>query len=193
MLIEKDTIKAESHFSEDRQHKFLTKRTWNKDKPALAVIMLQSGFSDNLVNDTTTGLVVNSVARLETYGSVHILNLYSKITNHLNFRYNSDEDLSPKENDEYILKSAAECEKIVLAWGRTEDTNMRVAERVLRVIKLLTPYKDKLCCISDGKENFYHPLFPGVRQGWQLEPVDVKKWNTNDKNHNIDNNENVPT
>ena len=79
MLIEKDTNKAESHFSEDRQHKFLTKRTWNKDKPALAVIMLQSGFSDNLVNDTTTGLVVNSVARLETYGSVHILNLYSKI------------------------------------------------------------------------------------------------------------------
>ena len=192
MLIEKDTIKAESHFSDDRQHKFLTKRTWNKDKPSIAVIMLQSGFSDNIVNDTTTWLVVNSVARLETYGSVHILNLYSKITNHLNFRHNSDEDLSPKENDEYILKSAAECEKIVLAWGRTEDTNMRVADRVLNVIKLLTPYKDKLCCISDGKDSFYHPLFPGVRQGWQLEPVDISKWN-NDSYPSGNNNNSVPT
>ena len=192
MLIEKDTIKAESHFSEDRQHKFLTKRTWNKDKPSLAVIMLQSGFSDNLVNDTTTGLVVNAVARLESYGSVQILNLYSKITNHLNFRYNSDEDLSPKENDDYILKSASECEKIVLAWGKTENTNMRVAERVLNVIELLTPYKDKLYCISDGKDSFYHPLFPGVRQGWQLSPVDISKWNE-ERSKVSDNVNSVPT
>ena len=189
MLIEKDTIKAESHFNDERTHRYLCKRIWNKDKPCLAIIMINPCLSDNIINDTTTTLAINNVARLEEYGGIHILNLYSLLTNKLSFRYNSDEDLSHKENDDYILRSAAECSKIVLAWGKTESTNMRIADRVVQVINLLMPYADKLYCISDGENNFYHPLCPKVRTGWNLEPIDIKKW-SNDKDQS-DNN--VPT
>ena len=53
-------------------------------------------------------------------------------------------------------------------------------------------YKDKLYCISDGKDSFYHPLFPGVRQGWQLSPVDISKWNE-ERSKVSDNVNSVPT
>jgi hypothetical protein len=185
MLIEKDTIKAESHFNEERTHRYLCQRIWDKSKPPIAVIMLNPCTSDNIINDTTTMLTINAVARLEEYGGVHILNLYSMLTNKLSFRYNSDEDLSHKENDDYILRSAAECSKIVLAWGHTEATNMRIADRVVKVINLLMPYADKLCCISDGENNFYHPLCPKVRNDWILEHVDIKKWLKDDESKSV--------
>ena len=185
MLIEKDTIKAESHFNDERTHRYLCKRTWNKDKPSLAVIALNANFSDNIINDTTTGLIINNVARLESYGSVHILNLYSVLTNKLNFRYNSDDDLNHKENDAQILKSAEECDKVVLCWGMAQNTNLRIAERARQVIKLLEPYKDKLYCLSDGNKKFYHPLTPSIRTYWEIEKISLEELNKLTENKNV--------
>lgn len=173
MITEKDTIKCEAVFNDDRTHRYLCKRIWNKDKPPMAVIMLNPCSSDNIINDTTTSLVINNVAQLEEYGGVHILNLYSIMTTKLNFRYNSDDDLSHKENDDYIVKSAQECSKIILAWGKTQDTNHRISERSVKVVNLLSPYADKLYCISDGKRKMIHPLCPSVRMHWDLEKIDL--------------------
>lgn len=105
MTLEKDTIKCEAIFNDDHSHRFLWKRIWNKDKPLAAVITLNPCLSDNIITDTTTTLVVNNIARLETYGGVVIINLFSQLTKKLNFRWNSDEDLNAPENDSYIEKS----------------------------------------------------------------------------------------
>lgn len=169
-MTEKDTIRCESVFNEDRTHRFLWKRVWDKDKPLAAVIMLNPCMADNLTMDTTTFLVVNNVARLEEYGGVEIVNLYSLLTSKLNFRWNSDEDLNDPENDTYIKKAALEAEVVVLAWGRTQDTNQRVADRALAVLKLLEPQKEKLHVISDGERSGIHPLTPSVRSRWLLQP-----------------------
>ena len=40
MITEKDTIKCEAVFNDNRTHRYLCKRVWNKDKPCIAVIML---------------------------------------------------------------------------------------------------------------------------------------------------------
>ena len=109
MQIDKDTMKCESIFNDERTHRYLWKRVWNKDKPIAAVIMLNPCLSDNIVTDTTTALVCNNVARLEEYGGVIILNLYSQLTPKLNFRWNSDEELNDADNDICIGKAAAEC------------------------------------------------------------------------------------
>ena len=61
MLTEKDTIKCESVFNEDRTHRYLWRRVWSKDKPVIMVIMLNPCHADNIVTDTTTALVVNNV------------------------------------------------------------------------------------------------------------------------------------
>lgn len=175
MITEKDTIKCETVFNDDRSHRYLCKRVWNKDKPCIAVIMLNPCLSDNIVNDTTTSLVINNVARMEEYGGVHILNLYSMLTNKLNFRHNSDEDLSHTDNDSYIVKSAQECSKVILAWGKTQDTNQRIANRAVKVINLLLPYADKLYHLSDGIRIGLHPLTPTIRSKWTLEKIDLKQ------------------
>ena len=137
-----------------------------------AVICLQPSLSDNIIQDTTTALTVNNIARLEVYGGVMILNLYSMLTNKLSFRYNSDEELNHKENDACILKAAAECDTIILAWGKGGNTNERIASRAAQVMQLLEPYKDKLYVISDGERSFLHPLTPGIRSSWLLVKYD---------------------
>ena len=169
-MTEKDTIRCESVFNEDRTHRYLWKRVWDKDKHLAAVIMLNPCMADNLTMDTTTFLVVNNVARLEEYGGVVIVNLYSLLTSKLNFRWNSDEDLNGPENDGYIKKAALECDTVILAWGKTQDSNQRVADRATAVLKLLHGQKEKLRVITDGERSGIHPLTPSVRAAWFLEP-----------------------
>lgn len=169
-MTEKDTIRCECVFSEDHSHRFYWRRMWDKDKPLAAVVMLNPCAADNLVMDTTTYLVVNNVAKLEKFGGVIIVNLFSLLTAKLNFRWNSDEDLNAPENDSYINKAALEAEIIVLAWGRGQDNNQRIADRVADVLKLLEKHKAKLRIISDGKRSGIHPLTPSVRSEWRLEP-----------------------
>jgi len=174
MITEKDTIKCEAIFNDDKTHRFLLKRIWDKDKPAVAIVMLNPSLSDNIIDDTTTTLCINNVARLENYGGVQIVNLYSLLTPKLNFRWNSDEDLNAPENDEYIKKAANECEVVVLAWGRSTANNDRIADRAVAVVNMLLKHKDKLVVISDGERSGLHPLTPALRNSWILESLDFK-------------------
>jgi len=150
VINEKETIKCEAIFNDERTHRFLWRRVWNKDKPLACVIMLNPCMADGIITDTTTYLVVNNVACLERFGGVEIVNIYSLLTSNLNFRWNSDDDVYMQENDDYIRKSAADCEMIILAWGTGVSTNKLVCARVDQVIAMLKDYADKLVVISDG-------------------------------------------
>ena len=175
MITEKETIKCEAIFNDEHTHRFLWRRMWDKDKPMATVVMLNPCHADNIITDTTTALVVNNVARLEKYGGVNIVNLYSLLTNKLNFRWNSDEDLNDPENDTYIKKAAEESEAVILAWGKGADSNQRITERAVVVINLLNHLEDKLYIISDGLRKGLHPLTPTIRNGWTLEPAKLRK------------------
>lgn len=138
--------------------------------------MLNPCESDGIITDTTTSLVINNVARLEEFGGVAIVNFYSMLTSKLNFRWNADSDLNHEENDAYIMKAVEEASKVILAWGRAEDTNKRVEDRASEVIKKLSKYKDKLFVISDGAGRYgMHPLTPALRNRWLLEPYEDAK------------------
>ena len=150
MITEKDTIKCEAIFNDARTHRYLWKRVWDKDNPTVSVIMLNPCLSDNIVTDTTTSLVVNNVAKLEEFGGVEILNLFSKLTTKLRFADDSETDINDDENDDYIVKSVSASSKTILAWGKAASTNKVIEERATQVINLLEPYKDKLYMISDG-------------------------------------------
>lgn len=170
MLNEKDTIKCESVFNDERTHRFLWKRIWDKDKPVACVIMLNPCIADNIITDTTTGLVCNNIARLEKYGGVIIVNLFSLLTSKLSFRWNSDEDLNDPENDNYIKKAALESDVIILAWGKSADSNQRIAARAEHVVAMLAEYRDKMMVITDGDKKMIHPLTPSCRGYWDLLP-----------------------
>lgn len=168
MLTEKDNFKCESIFNEERTHRFWWKRVWDAKKPIACVIMLNACVADNVIMDTSTYLVVNNVANLEDYGGVIIVNLFSKLTTKLNFKWNGVEDYNLPENDNYIKKAAEESEIVVLAWGKGAANNHSIEERAVDVINLLDAYKSKMRVIYDGEKVGVHPLTPSVRNGWQL-------------------------
>lgn len=168
MITERETIKCEAIFNVERTHRFLLKRIWDKSKPLATVIMLNPCDADALLTDTTTYLVINNVARLEEFGGVIIVNLYSLLTSKLIFKWNPDEELSLYENDDYIKKASEEASKIILAWGKGVECNKRLAERAVQVLNNLMPYKEKLFVISDGERVGLHPLTPSIRNSWIL-------------------------
>ena len=190
MKIEKETIRCEAVFNEDHTHRYLWKRIWNKDKALATVIMLNPCISDTIVTDTTTFLVVNNLAALERFGGVEIVNLYSKMTNKLSFRWNSDQELNDEENNKYIQQAVSESVEVVVAWGRADKTNRRVEKRVKEVMKLLEPYKEKISVISDGERKNLHPLPPAVRSHWILEPIDWTEYEEKEGEEGIVNDSN---
>ncbi len=172
MITDKNTIKCEAIFSEDRKHRVLWKRVWDKDKPLACVVMINPCQADTMIADTTTNLVVNNIVRLGDYGGVSIVNLFSILTTKLNFR--SPELLNDVSNDVYIKKAAEEASVVILAWGKSADTNMKIYNRAEQVLKLLEAYKEKLRVISDGERMGMHPLTPALRSRWAL--VSVDEW-----------------
>ena len=172
MNTEKSTIKCEVTFSDDKKHRVLWKRVWDKDKPMACVVMINPCQADSLVTDTTTELVVKNIARLSEYGGVSIVNLFSKLTNKLDFR--SPELLNDVSNDVYIKKAAEEASHVIIAWGKSATTNMKLYHRSEQVLELLEAYKEKLRVISDGVREGCHPLTPSLRARWAL--VGVDEW-----------------
>lgn len=160
MITEKSTIKCEAVFNEEHTHRFSWKRVWGKDNKGVAAVIMLKAQSDDIVMDTTSSLVVNNIARLERFSGVEVLNLYSLLTSKLNFRWNSDEDLNQPENDGYIQKAAESSPCIIVAWGKSADTNKRIASRAKAVLGLLKPYQEKVHVISDGERDGLHPLTP---------------------------------
>lgn len=169
MNIEKATIKCETVYNADRTHKFLLKRTWDKEKAKACIIMLNPGRASTVTMDTTTYLVMNNTALLD-FGEVNIVNLFSGITSKLNFKNNTPEELNLPENDEYIRKTASECDAVIIAWGLGSANNQHISARADEVMEILKEFNDKLYLISDGERVGVHPLTPSVRvAGWELE------------------------
>ena len=173
MITEKATIKCEAIFSDDKTHRLSWKRVWDKDKPCACVVMLNPCNADNIVADTTTSLVVNNVAKLGEFGGVTVVNIFSLLTNKLDFN-NLDLHLNDYANDSYIKKAAEDASVVILAWGKSADTNAKIYHRAEQVLKLLKPYEEKLRVITDGFRVGLHPLSPSIRACWYL--VNIDEW-----------------
>ena len=172
MITEKDTIKCEAVFNDDKTHRFLWRQVWDSKKPLACVITINPCLADTKILDTTTFLTLNNVCRLGDYGGVTIVNLFSLLTPKLHF--NSTSKLNDEANDSYIKKAAEEASVVILAWGKGSDTNLRIAERARQVVAMLEPQKEKLRVISDGERIGLHPLTPSLRKLWLL--TDPTEW-----------------
>ncbi|MCC5909411.1 MAG: DUF1643 domain-containing protein [Clostridiaceae bacterium] len=169
---EKSTLKTEAIFSEDKEHRFLLKKEWNKNKnkKKAMVIMINSSSADGVSIDYTTLYVINNLVKLD-FGSVDMVNLFSKIDIRVSLKESFD-DLIHEDNDGYILKSAAKADNIIIAWGKIGKQNKELQKRQRAIIDMLEEYKDKLYLIKDSSgRGGYHPLAPQVRFQWHLEPL----------------------
>ncbi len=157
---EKSNIRTEALYNDDKTHRYILKKSWDNSKPSASIIMISpSSRANEVCMDMTTMYTLNNCYQ-QGFGSVELLNLYSKL------------DVNPFENDlennERIVESCKKADKIILAWGKGQ-TQKTIMFRIMEVLELLKPYKDKLYEIADDRgKSGYHPLGSSVRLKWNL-------------------------
>lgn len=114
----KTTLTTTAAFSDDGSKRYLLTKTWEEDKPSLAIIMLAPSEASGIVLDSTTLLVLNNAARLG-YGSVTILNLFATL-NDFAFRQADDED---SENLNVIVAAVKEADAAIYVHLRYRHEN----------------------------------------------------------------------
>jgi len=187
--INESIIKTESHFSKDSKYRYLLRKEWDKRKKKAMVIMINPSSADSMIIDHTTMYVINNLSKLE-FGSVDIINIFSKICSKISLKEDLNE-LIGEENNDFIKNSALESDSIIIAWGSIGNSSKKIKERQNEVLELLYDYKDKMYIICDpnGKRGL-HPLCPSIRNTWRLEPYQMevktqaKQEQKQEKNHN---------
>ena len=162
----KNTLETEAIFSDDQQHRYLLKKTWDSEKQTLTIITMYPNFMGLLRIDLTTQLIMNKVSEMDAFGSINFVNLYSNITTHLNLKHL--ENVYDNHTDIQIMKAVKESDEVILAWGAYAKKPV-VEARVNEVLEMLKPHKTKVKQLMNPVTNeIMHPLNPKARQKWTL-------------------------
>lgn len=158
----KSTIHTEAIFSDDKQHRYLLKKTWDEKKPVCTIITMYPHLDGVLSLDLTTVLILNQLANFEQYGAVYLVNLFSNIKTHENLKHIKEP--FDKHTDIYLMKAISESETVILAYGAYAKRPV-VVERVAQVMEILKPHKQKVKkLINPATNEIMHPLNPKARQ-----------------------------
>ena len=161
----KNTLETEAIFSDDQQHRYLLKKTWDSEKQTLTIITMYPHYDGILNIDLTTQLTMNKVSEMDSFGSINFVNLYSNITTHINIKHL---DAYDKHTDIHIMKVVKESDEVILAWGSYAKKPV-VEARVNEVLEMLKPHKKKVKQLMNPTTNeIMHPLNPKARQKWIL-------------------------
>lgn len=167
MEIQESTMVTTVTYSDDREMRYLLTKKWADDLPKATIIMLMPGSSGAVQQDVTTGCIINCISQLG-FGSVDIVNLFSKVHAEISTDMKVTE-LTNEENDKIILESVANSTTTIFAWGKCDETNIKIKKRVEALLKLLSPYKEKWFVIGDGRgRSGFSPMYPRIRNGWEL-------------------------
>ena len=159
----KSTLETEAIFSDDQQHRYLLKKTWDSEKQTITIITMYPHYDGILNIDLTTQLIMNKVSEMEAFGSINFVNLYSNITTHINIKHL---DAYDKHTDIQIMKAVKESDEVILAWGAYAKKPI-VEARVKEVLEMLKPHKKKVKQLINPETNeIMHPLNSKARSKW---------------------------
>ena len=160
----KSTLETEAIFSDDQQHRYLLKKTWDSEKQTITIITMYPHYDGILNIDLTTQLIMNKVSEMEAFGTIHFVNLYSNITTPINLKHLKN--AYDKHTDIQIMKAVKESDEVILAWGAYAK-NPVVETRVNEVLEMLKPHKKKVKLLINPVTNeVMHPLNPMARNKW---------------------------
>lgn len=165
-------LKTEIVMSDDESRRYSLRKMWDGSKPSLAILMICPSSSGEVAVDTSTMLTLGNCYRLG-YGSVTILNLFSKV-NCFDLKGENETD---EENLQAILKAAESAECFIIAVGTGKAKNKVFQRRLEQVLLTLRPYEEKLYCLcdEDGGSRGLHPLSPRLRK-WCLSKCSVSEF-----------------
>ncbi|MCG7337718.1 MULTISPECIES: DUF1643 domain-containing protein [Staphylococcaceae] len=162
----KNTLETEAIFSDDQQHRYLLKKTWDSEKQTITIITMYPHYDGILNIDLTTQLILNKVSEMEDFGSIDFVNLYSNMITTTNIKH--IENSHDKHTDIQIMKAVKEADEVILAWGAYAKKTV-VESRVNEVLEMLKPHKKKVKQLINPETNeIMHPLNPKARKKWIL-------------------------
>ncbi|MDN6850794.1 MAG: DUF1643 domain-containing protein [Staphylococcus equorum] len=162
----KNTLETEAIFSDDQQHRYLLKKTWDSEKQTLTIITMYPHYDGILNIDLTTQLIMNKVSEMDAFGSINFMNLYSNITTPVNLKHL--ENAYDKHTNIQIMKAVKESDEVILAWGAYAKKPV-VEARVNEVLEMLKLHKKKVKRLMNPATNeIMHPLNSKARQKWIL-------------------------
>lgn len=160
------TLETEAIFSDDGQHRYLLKKTWDASKSTCTVITMYPHYDGVTSLDLTTVLVLNALSSNAKLGAIYFVNLFSNISSSGNIKHiQSPYD---KHTDIHLMKSISEADEIILAYGAYAKRPV-VEQRVETILEMLKPHKKKVKKLINPETNeIMHPLNPKARQKWHL-------------------------
>ena len=161
-------------YSEDRGRRYLLTKKWSDDLPKATIIMLMPSGSGVVQQDVTIGCIINCISQLG-FGSVDIVNLFSRVDVEISANMKVT-GLTDKENDKIILESVATSTTVILAWGKCDETNIKIKQRAEVLLEMLSPYKEKLFAIGDSRcRSGFSTMYPRIRNRWELIKLSKKE------------------
>lgn len=158
MINEKNSIQNECIYSDDKNHRYLLSRIWNKDKPIALFITKNAGMANGIYIELTNNIITNNLYKLG-YGGYYAVNLYSAI--------NQRDKMFDKTTDDIIKKYSKLANDVIIAWGTL--TTKSLQRRESDVLDILIKNSKKLLTVCDNTGHMnVHPLTPSVRQGFIL-------------------------
>lgn len=158
MVNEKNSIQNECIYSDDKNHRYLLSRIWNKDKPIALFITKNAGMANGIYIELTNNIITNNLYKLG-YGGYYAVNLYSAI--------NQRDKMFDKTTDDIIKKYSKLANDVIIAWGTL--TTKSLQKRESDVLDILIKNSKKLLTVCDNTGHMnVHPLTPSVRQGFML-------------------------
>lgn len=158
MITEKSNIQNECIYSNDKTHRYLLSRIWDKDKPIALFVTKNAGNANGICIELTNNIITNNLYNLG-YGGYYAVNLYSSI-------YPSD-TMFDKTTDDIIKKYSKLADDVIISWGTI--TTKALQKRENDVLNILSNNSKNLLTVSDSNGHInIHPLTPSVRKGFYL-------------------------
>jgi len=173
----KHTIRTETVFSEDKDHRLLLKKVWNAKQPLATVITKYPNLDGDIKSDLTTMLITNNIFD-QGFGGIYVVNLFTNVNTGKNI--NEVETMVHEEADKYMIQAVESSDTVIFAWGSTNSKLFTT--RIKEVNQLLEDYKDKLrILINPSSKEICHPLNPKSRNFWMVEQLSVRTESKSEK------------
>lgn len=176
MITENNKIENEIIYSDDKSHRYLLSRTWDKSKKIPLFITKSAGQADGIYLDLTTNIISSNLYKLG-YGGFFAVNLVSAIDSNNKILYD-------KDTDSIIKKYAKLSSEIIIAWGTLTTKLMQAREK--DIMSIIKKCGKNVLCVADNQGHMnVHPLTPSVRKNFQL--ADFENCNLTNSNIQITN------
>jgi hypothetical protein len=144
-----------AEFSDDNKHRYYLHRIWGTTESWL-YIMLNPSTANEQDNDSTIESCMR-IAWNNDAGSVHVVNLFSFITDDPKVLYSALKHAKNDLTNHHIKKQLSECDKVICAWGNWDFTSERVQEVTEMIFE--SKHKQVYCLKENINGSPRHPLY----------------------------------